>query len=312
MQLITPIQINNYNTIDYNSKILNIGTCFADNIGNKLAEMRFNIINNPNGIVYNPITINEILTHIVKNEEYSEDNLIYNNGLWYSFLHHGKYSSTDKNIILNTINDNLHIQHDFLKKASHLIITFGSSVVYIYNNKITGNCHKLPNKLFTEKMLSVDEIVNSTSETLKRIRNINPELQIIITISPVRYAGKSMHNNQINKAILLLATEQICKENNVIYFPSYEILLDELRDYRFYAEDMIHPSESAIKYIWEKFCNSLITTDSRQLMLQIDKINKSINHRALHTDSEEYYIFKKNLEKKIQEIRTKYPNIHIE
>lgn len=312
MQLTTPILINNYNTINYNSKILNIGTCFADNIGNKLAEMRFNIINNPNGIVYNPITINEILTHIVNNEEYSEDNLVYNNGLWYSFLHHGKYSSPEKSLILNTINDNLHKQHDFLKKASHLFITLGSSVVYIYDGKITGNCHKLPNKLFTEKMLSVYEIVNSTSDTLKRIRNINPGIQIIITISPVRYAGKSMHNNQINKAILLLATEQICKENNVIYFPSYEILLDELRDYRYYAEDMIHPSETAIKYIWEKFCNSLITKDSQQLMLQIDKINKSINHKPLHTDSEEYNIFKKKLEIKIQEIRTKYPNICFE
>ena len=309
MQLTTPIQLTEYNSIDYNSKILNIGSCFADNIGNKLIDMRFNVLNNPNGIVYNPITISDILMHIAEDREYTESDLVYNNGLWYSLLHHGKYCASEKEMLLATINENLHLQNTFIKKATHIIITFGSSVVYDFNGKTAGNCHKLPNKLFIEKMLSITEIIEATTKAIEEIKRINSEIEIVITISPVRYAGKGMHNNQINKATLLLATEALCKKYDIIYFPSYEIVLDELRDYRYVAEDMVHPSEIAIKYIWERFCESMITKESRQIMPEIEKITKSLNHRPLHPDSNEYNIFMEKLEQRIKEIRIKYPDI---
>lgn len=309
MQFTTQIQLTEYKSIDHNSKILNIGSCFAENIGNKLIESRFNIINNPNGIVYNPITISEILTHIIDNSEYQESDLIHNGGLWHSILHHGKFSGPDKQIVLSTINSNLHNHHEFIKTTTHIIITFGSSVVYDYMGRTAGNCHKLPNKLFKERQLSIDEIVNTTSEVIDKIKSINNDIQIIITISPVRYAGKGMHNNQINKATLLLATEELCKKYELIYFPSFEIVLDELRDYRYFAEDMIHPSETAVRYIWERFCDSMLTKECNRLLPEIEKINKSINHRPLHPESEEYRTFLMNLEKEIKILRTKYPNI---
>ena len=175
--------------------------------------------------------------------------------------------------------------------------------------RTAGNCHKLPNKLSKERQLSIDEIVNTTSEVIDKIKSINNDIQIIITISPVRYAGKGMHNNQINKATLLLATEELCKKYGLIYFPSFEIVLDELRDYRYYAEDMIHPSEIAVRYIWERFCDSMLTKECNRLLPEIEKINKSINHRPLHPESEEYRTFLMNLEKEIKILRTKYPNI---
>ena len=367
MQFTTPVNIKPNKTIDHNSRIVMLGSCFAENIGKKLIECGFNVVMNPMGILYNPISIHNALTRIIENREFTEDELFYHNGLWASFMHHGSFSHTDKNEALKMMNERLHEGHEQLKNATHLIITFGSAEVYEHNNNVVSNCHKLPSRQFTHRLLSINEIIDiyKTRDTRHEIRdttqycppvlggravggggqtnNCPPilggraerrglslatknylpvleeqaiggggqKLSTIFTISPVRYLSEGAHHGQINKSTLLLATEQICKETGADYFPSYEIMMDELRDYRYYATDMIHPSDVAIDYIFERFTDTYLTNEAIRIAEEIKKIKKSLAHRPLHPDSEEYQNFKKKLSQQIAAIAQKYPNVKI-
>ena len=185
-----------------------LGSCFAENIGKKLIECGFNVVMNPMGILYNPISIHNALTRIIENREFTEDELFYHNGLWASFMHHGSFSHSDKNEALKMMNERLHEGHEQLKNATHLIITFGSAEVYEHNNNVVSNCHKLPAREFTHRLLSMEEIVALNFQ----LSSFNPQLSTLFTISPVRYMGEGAHHGQINKSTLLLATDQICQE----------------------------------------------------------------------------------------------------
>lgn len=307
MQFTTPINIKTNKTIDHNSRIVMLGSCFAENIGKKLIECGFNVVMNPMGILYNPISIHNALTRIIENREFTEDELFYHNGLWASFMHHGSFSHSDKNEALKMMNKRLHEGHEQLKNATHLIITFGSAEVYEREGMVVSNCHKLPAREITHRLLSMEEIVALNFQ----LSSFNPQLSTLFTISPVRYMGEGAHHGQINKATLLLSTEQICKETGADYFPSYEIMMDELRDYRYYATDMIHPSEVAIDYIFERFTDTYLTNEAIRIAEEIKKIKKSLAHRPLHPDSEEYQNFKKKLSQQIAAIAQKYPNVKI-
>lgn len=336
MQFTTPVNIKSNKTIDHNSRIVMLGSCFAENIGKKLIECGFNVVMNPMGILYNPISIHNALTRIIENREFTEDELFYHNGLWASFMHHGSFSHSDKNEALKMMNERLHEGHEQLKNATHLIITFGSAEVYEHNNNVVSNCHKLPSRQFTHRLLSINEIIDiyKTRDTRHEIRDTRYEtrdttqycppvleeqaiggggqkLSTIFTISPVRYLGEGAHHGQINKSTLLLATDQICREIGADYFPSYEIMMDELRDYRYYATDMIHPSDVAIDYIFERFTDTYLTNEAIRIAEEIKKIKKSLAHRPLHPDSEEYQNFKKKLSQQIAAIAQKYPNVKI-
>ena len=242
--------------------------------------------------------------------KFTEDELFCHNGLWASFMHHGSFSHADKNEALKMMNERLKEGHEQLKDATHLIITFGSAEVYERNGKVVSNCHKLPAREFTHRLLSINEINNLYKSFVIETQNIAP-LQTIFTVSPVRYLGNGAHHGQINKATLLLATNEICKKTGADYFPSYEIMMDELRDYRYYAEDMIHPSDVAINYIFEQFTKTYLTDEAIRTADEIQKIKKSLAHRPLHPDSEEYQNFKKKLSQQIAAIAQKYPNIII-
>ena len=342
MQFTTPVNIKPKKTIDHNSRIVMLGSCFAENIGKKLIDCGFNVVMNPMGILYNPISIHFALERIIEGREFTEDELFYHNGLWASFMHHGSFSHSDKNEALRMINERLHKAHQQLKNATHLIITFGSAEVYEHNGKVVSNCHKLPSHQFTHRLLSINEIIDiyKTRDTTQycppvlggraerrglslATNNCPPvlggrakggggqELSTIFTISPVRYLGEGAHHGQINKSTLLLATDQICKETGADYFPSYEIMMDELRDYRYYAADMIHPSDIAVEYIFERFTETYLTDEAIRTAEEVKKIKKSLAHRPLHPDSEEYEKFKKKLSQQIDAIAQKYPNVKI-
>jgi hypothetical protein len=220
-------------------------------------------------------------------------------------MHHGSFSHSDKSEALRLMNEKLHQGHKQLKNATHLIITFGSAEVYEHNGLVVSNCHKLPSREFTHRLLSIDEIITSSIS----LSSLNPQLSTIFTISPVRYLGNGAHHGQINKATLLLATEQLCQTTGAKYFPSYEIMMDELRDYRYYAADMIHPSEIAVEYIFERFTATYLTEEAIRTAEEVLKIKKSLSHRPLHPDSDEYIKFKKKLSQQIDAIVKKYPDI---
>lgn len=309
MKFTTPIDIKANKTINHNSKILMLGSCFAENIGKKLIECGFDVIINPMGILYNPISIHTALKRLIEGRKFTEEDLFYQNGLWASFMHHGSFSHSDKNEALKIMNDRLEEGHKQLKNITHLIITFGSSEIYERNGNVVSNCHKLPAREFTHRLLSIDEIITQYS-TIKSLLTSNTDLQTIFTISPVRYLGNGAHHGQINKATLLLATNQICKTTKTNYFPAYEIMMDELRDYRFYATDMIHPNETAINYIFQRFTETYLTQEAIRTADEIIKIKKSLSHRPLHPESEEFKKFQEKLTQQINTIKEKYPQIH--
>ena len=337
MQFTTPVHIKPKKTIDHNSRILMLGSCFAENIGKKLIESGFNVVMNPMGILYNPISIHSALKRITEGREFTEDELFYHNGLWASFMHHGSFSHSDKNVALSMMNERLHQAHKQLQNATHLIITFGSSEVYEHDKQVVANCHKLPARQFTHRLLSTNEITDiyclhvseQSDENLatqycppvlggravggrgQKLSTLNSKLSTIYTVSPVRYLGEGAHHGQINKATLLLATDQICRETGADYFPSYEIMMDELRDYRYYATDMIHPSEVAIDYIFERFTETYLTDEAIRTAEEVKKIKKSLSHRPLHPDSIEYQKFQQKLTQQITTINQKYPNIKL-
>lgn len=305
MNFTTPVNIKPNKTIDHNSRIVMLGSCFAENIGKKLIDCGFNVVMNPMGILYNPISIFSTLSRIIEGREFTENELFQHNGLWASFMHHGSFSHSDKSEALRLMNEKLHEGHKQLKNATHLIITFGSAEVYEHNGLVVSNCHKLPSREFTHRLLSIDEIITFSIS----LSSLNPQLSTIFTISPVRYLGNGAHHGQINKATLLLATEQLCQTTGSKYFPSYEIMMDELRDYRYYAADMIHPSEIAVEYIFERFTATYLTEEAIRTAEEVLKIKKSLSHRPLHPDSDEYIKFKKKLSQQIDAIVKKYPDI---
>lgn len=308
IQTTTPITIKPVRTITYQSKLLLLGSCFAQNIGKILTDSKFDIVVNPNGITYNPLSIAEILQRLINGKEYTESELEFHNGQWISVMHHGCFNNVDKNITLKNINNTYAIARRQILSASHLIITFGSSVVYERNGITVNNCHKLPSQQFTERQLPITEITDRYNSLLLCLKKLNPDLKIILTVSPVRYLGRGAHAGQVNKSTLIIAADSLCKSHtNVTYFPAFEIMMDELRDYRFYADDMIHPSAIAVQYICERFTETYLTDDTRKLLSEIEKIKRSLSHRPLHPDTPEYLQFKNNLTQKIDTLQKKYP-----
>ena len=296
--------------IDYKDSIMGIGSCFVDNIGARLAELQFTTLLNPFGIIYNPISIFENIEMLLSDNLISETDLHEHNGLWHSWQHHSKFSQPDKNITLLNLNESLSKARSFFKKSNKLIITLGTTHVYLEKKagNIVANCHKVPPQYFDKKMLTVDEIVESFNNISNKLYAQNIENEIIITISPVRHIRDGIIENQKSKAVLLVAVDEICKKfKNVHYFPAYELVMDDLRDYRFYEADMIHPNSQAIDYIWEFFMDTYFTKSTYSITEEVKKINLMVQHRPLHPNTEGYQQFLKNLNEKIKTIEVKYP-----
>jgi len=309
MKLQTIIKTEKSNVqIDYDSGIMLIGSCFTDNIGNILSALRFDTTINPCGIVYNPESVATSLDLIMDNKVFTKDDLLKVGEQWVSLKHHGSFSSKDYNLCLKKINDNISLASKKILSSKFLIITLGTSWVYRYSEtgEIVSNCHKIPASKFERFRLDTDEIVIKYTTLIKKLRNINKDIKIIFTVSPIRHWKDGAHGNQLSKSVLLLAIDKL-KDlfNNIYYFCAYELMMDELRDYRFYSDDMLHPSKLAVEYIWDRFKQDFISPSCFDLMKFIEKLNKKEAHRPTNVDSEEYKRFAQKLisdEKYVQSI----------
>ena len=306
LQTIVPLKKEVKNSIDYNSKILLLGSCFSENIGDKLNYFKFQTNQNPFGILFHPKAIENLVTNAINEKQYLPEDLIFQNERWHCFDAHSSLSSADKNELLANLNSAITTTNKKLKEATHVIITLGTSWVYrfIETDAIVANCHKIPQKKFLKKLLSVDEVTKSLKTTIALLKSVNKNVHILFTISPVRHLKDGFTENMQSKSHLITAIHSVINANNSSYFPSYEIMMDELRDYRFYAQDMIHPNKTAINYIWERFMETQISDSSKLTMQEIETIQKGISHRPFNKNSEQHQRFLKNLEVKKEKINS--------
>lgn len=273
--------------INYNSSIMLMGSCFSDNIGNFFGRHRFNVCSNPFGVLFNPVSIDHALRLLMKPESFDKDRYFYKNrDLWVSFAHHGRFSRENFDVFEQNIDEQLQKSAEFLQHTDYLFVTFGTAFCYkfIPRDLVVSNCHKIPNHQFDRIRLDVKKVVSLWNNTLQLLKEYRPEMKIIFTVSPVRHTGDGMHENTLSKSVLLLAIDKLVDNEQSFYFPSYEFLMDDLRDYRFYAKDLSHPNELAIDYLEEKVSESFFTLQTAEQVKAINQENKFLNHRRLRRD----------------------------
>ncbi len=298
--------------ISHDSQICLFGSCFTESIGNMLTNNLFKTDINPFGILYNPSSIASAINSIIENKKFDLSNLIFSNGIYHSLMHHGQFSSSNSEHVLSKINDRIEMCSQNLKDTDIFIITFGTAFIYKWKKtgKVVGNCHKINDSFFERKKLNVNEIVYEWKEILNSLLLINPKANFIFTVSPIRHLKDGLHQNQLSKSTLLLSIDELCNEfSQAYYFQSYEILVDELRDYRFYADDMLHPSNISIQYIWELFKETFFTKNTLEVLNDWQPICKMLSHKMNDNYSEAANIFSKRLENKLQDFKIKYPSL---
>jgi hypothetical protein len=299
--LLTKVVVpNSGKKIGYDDKLLLLGSCFADNIGEKFGTHYFQMLSNPYGTLYNPASIAAILSPIANRQSpISNAPIIERGGLWHSMLHHGSFSHSDRNQVLLRCEQSREQLQGALNEASTIVVTFGTAWVYEMNGEVVANCHKIPANRFVRRCMTVQEIVDMWQPIVDSM----PTKHWIFTVSPIRHIKDGLHANQVSKAILLQAVDQLGKS----YFPSYEIMMDELRDYRFYAEDMVHPSNVAVDYIWQRFLETYMTLETQNEMRTMNKLWRDRHHRFLHPNSEEAKRFEQRTAERIQDLQWLYP-----
>lgn len=301
-------------SVGYSDKILIMGSCFAENIGQKMKQAKLNVEVNPFGILFNPESIAVAIEQAVSGVAVGDSDVFQYNGLWSGFGFHGSFSSPDKAEALRNMNDGIKRAHEQTNGLTRLILTFGTAFVYrnVADGRVVANCHKLPAVNFVREMLTIEQIVDRYSVLIDRLSNLNPGLQIVLTVSPVRHLRDGAHQNQLSKATLLLAVDRLVERfDNVHYFPSYELLLDDLRDYRFYDTDMCHPSSVAVDYIWQAMRENCISQADNALIDSVMKFVTAINHRPLNPDTDEYRQFATNQYDAITRFAAQNPHIDL-
>jgi len=314
MQFRTQVPIfKNTNPIDYNSKLISIGSCFAENMADKFDYFKFQNITNPFGIIFNPVSIERIIERVVKQELFTEKDVFFHNERWHCYEVHSDLSNSDREELLESLNKAIEVTSQYLIESSHIIITYGTSWIYrnIESEQIVANCHKVPQKQFSKELLSVNVIHKSIQNTINLIQVLNPDINFIFTISPVRHTKDGFTENQLSKSHLFTSLHSIINDqlSAINYFPSYEIMMDELRDYRFYADDMLHPNQVAIDYIWQRFIENYVSESSISTMQEVMEIQKSLRHRSFNPESEQHQKFLSNLHLKISKLEEKCPSI---
>jgi hypothetical protein len=296
----------------YLNKSVFIGSCFTENIGAKMEALKFSTDINPFGILFNPFSISQCIRRLISGEVFSEHELFSHGGLWHSYMHHGRFSNPSLEEALSVMNKRLVSSAGFLRKADFLILTFGTA--WVYELKSTGmvvsNCHKVASSQFKRFRLTISEIVTEMRNTLEQLWEYNPGIKVIFTVSPVRHFKDGANGNQLSKATLLLATDALVNgfsPERCGYFPAYEIMMDELRDYRFYGEDMVHPSSLAIDIIWKKFRDFFMDKETIDLSVKVGSLVQARDHRPIYRNSPEYKLFIENTLTEIRKITKKYP-----
>ncbi len=293
-----------------NSRLLFIGSCFTENIGNWAASYKFPTVLNPCGIAYNPISAANTIAFITGNRKLEENDFILHNDLWHSWQHHGRFSHKDLATLQVNCEKEIVEGQKQLATASHIFLTLGTSWVFTHKKtaEIVNNCHKVAASEFEQRKLELSEVVETLGTAIQQIKKQNSTAEIIFTVSPVRHKKDGFHENQVSKAILLLAISKLQETyNDVGYFPAYEIVMDELRDYRFYAEDYCHLNSQGIQYIWERFVATYITPNSQAYFPQIKKLQQAIQHRVQDTDSKEYQNFRQKILRQIETLEQQLP-----
>ena len=303
--------------ITYGDNVMFIGSCFAANIGERMKHCKMPTMINPSGTVYNPESVLTAINNMISNKRAVIEDLYKFNNVWLSFNHYTDFSSDDPNELLNKINERNKKAFIFLKKASFLFITFGTARVYRFKKtgELVSNCHKVPNDNFDSELLSVESIIDRWMPFLDQLSVFNPALKIVFTISPVRHWKDGAYGNRLSKSVLFLAVDKLMKhKTKPSYFPAYEIQMDDLRDYRFYANDMLHPSSSAIDYIWEKFSGIYFDKQTTELQLSVQKITKAVEHKIMTDSKVKKKIFAERILKQINDItkKTDFIDFHSE
>lgn len=313
MKFTTPVSISKQDPkIDHNSKIFLAGSCFVENIGNKFDYYKLPNKRNPLGILYHPFGIRDLIARAVSGNTFTADDVFFHNERWHCFEAHSSMSDPDKEHLLQKLNEALTLTREYLKEATHIIITPGTSWIYrrVENDFPVANCHKLPQVNFRKEISKVQEIQEAFNNSLSQIRELNPLAHIIFTISPVRHLKDGLVENQLSKSLLFVALHNLISSHKLTsYFPSYEILMDELRDYRFYAEDMLHPGNVGTDYIWEKFTTSWFSEEGISMLKEIETIQKGLRHRPFNPSSTAHQNFRESLNGKIHTIQRIYPHV---
>lgn len=316
MELYTQVRIPKANfRLTHTEEIILFGSCFVENIGKKLLDSKFKADINPFGTLYNPASIAEAIRILLREERFTTNHLFRHEDVYHSFSHHSRFSSTSETKCLEQINNTLSRSANTIRKAKRMIVTFGTASVYKLKStgQTVSNCHKLPEKLFERRMLTVEEIVTEWKTLLLSLWEQNPKLKVLFTVSPIRHWKDGAHGNQLSKATLLLAIEQLQQAfaEQTCYFPAYEIMMDELRDYRFYADDMLHPSAQAVEYIWQRFAESMLTPETKEILNKWSEIQKALNHKPFQPESEGYKQFISQTLLKMKRLNEKFPYFDI-
>ena len=303
MNFITKIPIEKYKfPIDYSSKIISIGSCFAENMAEKFEYFKFQNTVNPFGIIFNAVSLERIIYRIVNQEFFTENDIFFHNEMWHCFEVHSSISNPDKDVFLTKLNLLIEQSNNQIKESTHIIITLGTSWVYKHlgKNHIVANCHKISHNQFTKELVSVETTKKSIENIINLIHSINKHIKFIFTISPVRHFKDGFIENNVSKAHLITAIyASISQFPASSYFPSFEIMMDELRDYRFYAADMLHPSQTAIDYIWIRFFENYVDAKEFSTMNQVCDIQKALQHKPFNVNFASHKQFLANLQKKI-------------
>jgi len=299
--------------IDHKDSIMLIGSCFTEHIADRLSKYKFQINSNPNGILFNPLSVANSLNSYTQNIQYTHNNLFLLNELWNSWDHHTNFSHPNQEQALQLINNSQSAAHLFIKNANWLIITLGSAFQYHLseNQKAVANNHRAPAQWFRKELLSIATIVNALQNSITQARQLNPALKVIFTISPVRHIRDGVIANNRSKARLLEAVHTLCENlQSTYYFPAYELVIDILRDYRFYDIDFVHPNYQATQFVWEQFCKSFINNPTQVLMEQLHEIITAANHKPRFPETDAHRNFKTNQINKINQLLSLHPHLN--
>lgn len=299
-------------TIGYSNQCMLIGSCFTENIGRRMAGYRLPNMINPFGIVYNPISVKNSIKFLLQRKTFVENDLFLNQELWHNFYFHSRYSSVNSEVALEQMNGSVHKGANYLRKANFLFITFGTAFCFrhVEHDVVVSNNHKLPGKEFERFRLSVDDIVREYEELLTLLWLENPELQVVFTVSPVRHLKDGAQGNQLSKATLLLAIDNLVNRfERCDYFPAYEIFMDDLREYRFYEQDMVHPNTQGVEYVWEKFQERFLEEETKQLSAQVAKILRAMAHRPNNVDSDSHRKFLQRHSEIVKSLLKEHPSL---
>ena len=308
-------------TVSYQQPIMLVGSCFTEHIGNSLQEMKFEVMQNPNGILFDPQSVAASLVSYVQNKQYRESDLFLMNEVWQSWQHHSRFSGINKAEVVSMINASQQAAHDFLKKAEWLVITLGSSFSYRITETVpegqrtnagpegaVANCHRAPSQWFRKHMMTIEETKSVLDNALHQVRYFNPAIKTIFTISPVRHLRDGVIDNNRSKARLLEVVHHLVnKFDRLYYFPAYELVIDVLRDYRFYDIDMAHPNYPATQFVLEKFMTHFVDEPSQQLAAELKKLSIARRHKPFHPQTEAHQKFLQSQLLKAQELQSQFP-----